>query len=219
MFLGQPLDPLCDRCPQAVGLQNAAQDSDLIIDRPIRGARRQSCVTVVDNISDANIADKSLIERSLHIDKPLIVSELTLTREVVLLRPPRVSGDREQHRLFALWDPFHPVRDYLAKLEWDRTPRIDAWLPMYFGSDRTTYTKAIGAKWLTSAIARIYEPGCQVDHTLLLEGEQGLGKSSGLRAMAGDQWFSDHLSDLASKDSRLELRSKWIIEISELHRI
>jgi predicted P-loop ATPase len=34
--------------------------------------------------------------------------------------------------------------------------------------------------------------------------------------LAGDEWFCDHIADLGSKDSRIELAGKWIIEISEL---
>jgi putative DNA primase/helicase len=114
---------------------------------------------------------------------------------------------------------FHPVREYLRALKWDNKPRIDRWLSIYLGSEETTWTKAVGPRWLISAIARIERPGCQVDHTLLLEGAQGIRKSTALRILAGDEWFVDHISDLGSKDSRLELRGKWIFEISELDRV
>ncbi len=59
-------------------------------------------------------------------------------------------------------------------------------------------------------------PGCQADYCLSLEGMQGLGKSTVLRILAGNNWFTDHVSDLASKDSRIELLGKWIIELAEL---
>lgn len=114
---------------------------------------------------------------------------------------------------------FHPVRDYLKRLKWDGTPRIGTWLITYMGAEDTPLIRAIGECWLIAACARIFRPGCQSDYTLLLEGSQGIGKSSALRVLAGDEWFTDHLSDLGDKDSRIELHGRWIIEISELDRV
>jgi putative DNA primase/helicase len=113
-------------------------------------------------------------------------------------------------------NPFHPVQDYLNGLKWDGEPRMDQWLITYLGAESTPFTRAIGARWLISAVARIFRPGSQADHVLLLEGPQGIRKSSALRALTGDQWFADHIADLGSKDSRLDLHGKWIIEMSEL---
>jgi putative DNA primase/helicase len=111
--------------------------------------------------------------------------------------------------------PFHPIKGYLEGLVWDQQPRIDTWLHDYLGAEDSALNGAMGPKWLISACARIMCPGCQADYTLLLEGQQGLGKSSALRVLAGAEYFTDHLSDLGSKDSRLELHGRWIIEMSE----
>jgi putative DNA primase/helicase len=81
------------------------------------------------------------------------------------------------------------------------------------------FTRAIGRRWLISAVARIFRPGCQADYTLLLEGPQGIKKSTALRTLAGSDWFTDHISDLDSKDSRLELHGVWIVELAELASI
>jgi predicted P-loop ATPase len=54
---------------------------------------------------------------------------------------------------------------------------------------------------------------------LLLEGPQGIRKSTFLRVLAGDEWFTDHVSDLGSKDSRIELLGKWILEMGELDKV
>ena len=63
------------------------------------------------------------------------------------------------------------------------------------------------------------DPGCQVDHVLILEGEQGLGKTSGFASLGGE-WFSDSLpGDLHSKDAAMHLRGNWIIEMPELGQL
>jgi predicted P-loop ATPase len=110
---------------------------------------------------------------------------------------------------------FHPIKRYLESLSWDQSPRLDTWLAEYLGAENSALHSAIGAKWMISGCARIYQPGCQADHTLLLEGPQGARKSTTLRTLAGDEYFADHLSDLGSKDSRIELLGRWIIEMSE----
>lgn len=114
---------------------------------------------------------------------------------------------------------FHPVRDYLQSLSWDGVPRLNTCLRDSFGAKAQPekYLAAVGAAWCISAVARIFEPGCQVDSALVLEGPQGFYKSTALRVLAGDAYFSDSLSaDLSHKDARDHLRGKWIIELAEL---
>jgi predicted P-loop ATPase len=118
----------------------------------------------------------------------------------------------------SLWS-FHPIRDYLVGLTWDRRSRVDGWLHLYMGANGAPhdYVRAIGAKWLIAAVARVMQPGCKVDTMLCLEGPQGTRKSMALRALAGAEHFSDSIpADLSSKDARDHLRGKWIVEMSEL---
>jgi predicted P-loop ATPase len=68
---------------------------------------------------------------------------------------------------------FHPVRDYLAGVPWDRTPHLDRWLSYYLGAEPSVYVAAIGRMFLIAMVARIFEPGCKADYLLVFEGEQG----------------------------------------------
>jgi predicted P-loop ATPase len=112
---------------------------------------------------------------------------------------------------------FHPIKDHLELLKWDGTERLNDWLSDYLGVEKTEYTMADGRMFLIGMIARIYQPGCQADYMLILEGPQGLKKSSACRILAGE-WFSDSLPEnVASKDAALHLRGKWLVEIAELH--
>jgi predicted P-loop ATPase len=113
-------------------------------------------------------------------------------------------------------NPFHPVRDYFDALVWDGTPRLDTWLSTYLHAEDTDYTRAIGPRFMISACARIYEPGCKVDHMIVLEGPQGRQKSEALRTLAGEQWFTDRLSHVASKDAALETAGVLLVEIAEM---
>lgn len=111
--------------------------------------------------------------------------------------------------------PFHPVREYLKALTWDGAHRLDTWLHEYLGVTPSPYAAAVGSRWMISAVARVFEPGCKADCCLILEGEQGIRKSTALRALA-EPWFTDEIADLGSKDAALQTRGVWVIEIAEL---
>ncbi len=122
-------------------------------------------------------------------------------------------------RFIALRNKYHPVRDYLNGLQWDGTMRLPAFASRYFGADHTPYSELIGTKFMIGAVARISEPGCKADTMLILEGAQGAGKSSALRSLVGDDWFTDQMPDFSTKDAEIQLGGKWLIEIAELDRM
>jgi predicted P-loop ATPase len=115
---------------------------------------------------------------------------------------------------------YHPVKDYLSSLKWDGIPRLDTLLIDYLGADDTEYVRAVTRKTLVAAAARIYKPGIKFDSILVLNGPQGVGKST-LFSKLGKEWFSDSLSisDMKDKTAPEKLQGYWLLELSELNGI
>lgn len=113
---------------------------------------------------------------------------------------------------------YHPIREYLDNLpSWDNTSRVDTLLIDYFGADDTTYTRAVSRKSMVAAVARVYRPGTKFDSVPILNGPQGIGKSTFYAKLAGD-WFSDSLTltDMKDKAGPEKLQGYWILELGEL---
>jgi predicted P-loop ATPase len=113
----------------------------------------------------------------------------------------------------------HPVRDYLNGLAWDSIARLDRWAVTHLGADDTPVNRAFAALWMISAVARVMRPGAKADHMLILEGPQGARKSTALKVLAGEEWFTDELAEIGSKDAAQQMRGVWVIEIAELDAI
>ena len=127
---------------------------------------------------------------------------------------PKTVG--ELLNLLAHERAYHPVRIYLGDLVWDGVERLDGWLAHYLGVPPSPLVSAMGQRWPVSAVARIFEPGCQVDTVLILIGPQGVRKSSAFRTLASPAWFSDSMLDTGHKDAYQNLPGVWLYEFAEL---
>ncbi|MBC2723235.1 virulence-associated E family protein [Desulfosporosinus sp.] len=113
---------------------------------------------------------------------------------------------------------YHPIKDYFDGLpKWDGMERLDTLLIDYLGAEDNSYTRAVMRKTLCAAVARIYQPGVKFDHILVLNGPQGIGKST-FFARLGGKWFSDSLtiSDMRDKTASEKLQGYLILELGEL---
>jgi len=113
---------------------------------------------------------------------------------------------------------YHPVKGYLDSLpEWDGIKRVDTILTDYLGAEDSGYTRAVIRKTLAAAVARIYQPGTKFDSVLILNGPQGIGKSTLFAKLAG-AWFSDSLTltDMRDKSGPEKLQGYWVLELGEL---
>ncbi len=111
---------------------------------------------------------------------------------------------------------YHPVRDYLNGLQWDGVKRIDRWLQTCLGAPDTPFTRAVGRKTLIAAVARAFRPGCKVDTMLILEGPQGLRKSSAIAALFSDDWTAESVNLFDQHNKMvMAMMGAWCVELAE----
>lgn len=128
-----------------------------------------------------------------------------------------VQDFRRIVRAAARRNRFHPVRNYLAKLQWDGRERIDSWLIDYAGADDTPFIRAVGRIFLIAACRRVRQPGCKFDEMLVLESVEGRDKSTAFAVLAGNDWFTDEAPLTAAAREVIEqLRGHWIVECADL---
>jgi putative DNA primase/helicase len=110
---------------------------------------------------------------------------------------------------------YHPIKSYLNSLEWDGVDRLDGWLVTSSGVEDNIYVRQASSKALIAAVARVFNPGCKFDTMMILEGAQGIGKSTLIEIMAG-KWYLD--TNFSNKDNDLisSMRGSWLVEIGEM---
>ncbi|MES0824524.1 virulence-associated E family protein [Ruegeria sp. SCP11] len=115
---------------------------------------------------------------------------------------------------------FHPILDQIR--HWremgppDKDP-IPDFLPRHVGAERSEYTTQVLRTMLIASIARVTTPGCKFDYALILEGLTGIGKSTFIKLIYGEDYFGELDADLADRQATAEQTSgKWCLELPEL---
>ncbi len=104
--------------------------------------------------------------------------------------------------------------DFVKSIKWDGVPRVDTWLCKAYGVEDNLYHQAVGSNWLKGLVKRIVIPACKFDYVLVLEGEQGIKKSTSLMALGGE-WYLETAMSTENKDFFMQFQGKAIIEFSE----
>ena len=120
--------------------------------------------------------------------------------------------------LHAERNSFDPLVDLLDGLpQWDGTPRCGTLLHAYLGAEQGDYTEDAERLFFDAIVRRVYEPGCKFDYMLVLQGPQGIGKSTFLRYCAiEDTFFTDDVGSFGTRDFAQRLQGKTVIEVAEL---
>lgn len=166
---------------------------------------RHSLMTARDEWRDGPLIDAALVLARTSLE-PLGLK--TIGRDLVTDAALAVARIRQ----------YHPIRDDLTRVRHDGKLRLDSWLVRHAGAENSPYVRAVGRKFLIQMVARVMQPGCKADHTLVLSGLQGQNKSTACRVLAGADYFSDTLPSITGDktDAIRHLQGKWLVELAEL---
>ncbi len=111
---------------------------------------------------------------------------------------------------------YHPVREYLKSLKWDGVKRAERLWIDYLGEEDNAYTRETALKWLLAAVYRAFVPGYKFDYVPVIEGQQGIMKTTMCRILAKKpEWFGE-LNTVDNQKAVEQMKGKWIMEMGEL---
>jgi predicted P-loop ATPase len=134
------------------------------------------------------------------------------------LGKPATSDVRESIEMIARKNAFHPIRDYLDSLKWDGTARVERLFVDYLGTEDDSYHRDTARLTMIAAVTRALEPGHKFDYVPVIEGGQGVRKSTFIEALAvRPEWFGELSSDFGDIARMVEsMQGRWITELAEM---
>jgi predicted P-loop ATPase len=146
-------------------------------------------------------------------DVDLVDIRLLLEREG--FPPPDKDVGAAVNRV-ARENSYNPIGDYLDGLVWDGRPRIERWMIQLLGAPDTPFVRSVSPKVMISAVARALDPGCKVDTVLVIEGEQGIKKSSAIAALFGEEYTAESVSLFDQHNKMvMSMMGAWVVELAE----
>lgn len=113
---------------------------------------------------------------------------------------------------------FDSAQDWLSALPaWDGVERIETSFPRLFAAADSEYTRAVGRYAWTALAGRVMDPGCKADMAIVLQGPQGILKSTAVAAIAPDrEMFREISLHALDADLSRKLRGCVVAEMAEL---
>lgn len=145
-------------------------------------------------------------------DKHLILVKESM-RKIQL--EPSIQTIDEALKTIAFRNQYHPVKEWIMDLKWDGNERCNYWLSYFCGAANNEYTQFVARTIILAIVNRVFRPGCQYDHMPILEGEQGIGKSSVIRVLGGE-WYKEVSLIERDRDTVQKLQGAIIVEVAEL---
>lgn len=149
--------------------------------------------------------------------------ELKLLREIQgLFMLPKVTRTHISEALDLMYMEytFNSAKDWLTSLAWDKTPRINNFFSDYYGAESyndkiSEYLTQTSSNFWIAMVNRIMNPGCKFDNVVVLEGDQGILKTTSLQII-GSKFFGRAIIAPGDKDNTMKFRGKFLVELAEM---
>lgn len=110
-----------------------------------------------------------------------------------------------------------PHTKYLRSLVWDGVSRIENFFQTYVHVEDSPYHRKVSKNFWVALAARGLSPGCKFDSVLIIEGAEGIRKSSLVEAIGGEYTFAPSRRDaLENLDELRKMHQSVIVELPEL---
>lgn len=125
---------------------------------------------------------------------------------------------RHALRMLGYENKCNPVAEEFNSYQWNKEARLESFFPEVCGAENTEINRAAGSLLWRSLVERGTRPGCPCPTAIILIGEEGAGKSSLLRIMAGSSaYFTDReVLHLPAERQQEALRGRLVVEAAEL---
>ena len=110
-----------------------------------------------------------------------------------------------------------PHLEYLKTLVWDGVPRIEKFFQEYCHVEDNAYHRKVSKNFWVALAARGLRPGCKFDTVVILEGAEGIRKSSLVEAIGGEYTFAPARKDaFENTDELRKMHQSIVVELPEL---
>ena len=109
---------------------------------------------------------------------------------------------------------YHPIKNKITSTEWDKIPRAESFFIDVLGVEDNVYNRECTRKWLLASLTRLFNNGVKFDEMIILQGGQGIGKSTTLQRLSLG-YYTDITEKLGDEVTFKVMRT-WLVELSEL---
>lgn len=109
---------------------------------------------------------------------------------------------------------YHPIKNQILSVAWDGIPRAETFFIDVLGVEDNIYNRECTRKWLLASLTRLFNNGVKFDEMIILQGGQGIGKSTTLQRLSLG-YYTD-ITEKLSDEVTFKVMRTWLVELSEL---
>ena len=109
---------------------------------------------------------------------------------------------------------YHPIKNQIIAVCWDEIPRAETFFIDVLGVEDNVYNRECTRKWLLASLTRLFNNGVKFDEMIILQGGQGIGKSTTLQRLSLG-YYTD-ITEKISDEVTFKVMRTWLVELSEL---